>query len=61
MLADRHEPITRKSLTGLPIGLDGIYLEYLQRLLGKRGEDWNSEYGRILAQIFHAAIGTASS
>lgn len=51
MLADRHEPITRKSLTGLPIGLDGIYLEYLQRLLGKRGEDWNSEYGRILGVL----------
>ena len=33
------------------IGLDDIYLEYLQRLLGKRGEDWNSEYGRILGVL----------
>src|SRR5512135_2746131 len=29
------------------IGLDGIYLEYLQRLLGKRAKEGNSEYGRL--------------
>ena len=27
------------------IGLDDIYLEYLQRLLGKRAKEGNSEYG----------------
>jgi hypothetical protein len=29
------------------IGLDDIYLEYLQRLLGKRAKEGNSEYGRL--------------
>lgn len=29
------------------IGLDDIYLEYLQRLLGKRAKKGNSEYGRL--------------
>lgn len=29
------------------IGLDDIYLEYLQRLLGKRAKEGNSKYGRL--------------
>jgi hypothetical protein len=44
MLADRHEPDRAQVLDWTTIGLDGIYLAYLQRLLGTRGEDWNSEH-----------------
>ena len=51
MLVDQQQPITRESLATLPTGLDGFYLEFLQRLGRKSTEAWDAEYGKILGVL----------
>ena len=48
MLAQGHLEITKTTLEQLPNGLDGIYREFLYRLVGKDKKTWRRQYAPIL-------------
>lgn len=51
MLKTLQEKITQNSLDHLPIGLDGIYLEFIERLIAKDIKAWSNEYGPVLGTL----------
>jgi hypothetical protein len=50
-LTTRPEPITHTSLEQLPTGLDQVYLEFLQRLVGKDLDTWHRGHDKVLGVI----------
>ena len=53
MLAQGQE-ITKTTLEQLPDGLDGIYREFLYRLVGKDRQTWRSQYAPVLGSLASA-------
>ncbi|MBW4499643.1 MAG: hypothetical protein KME57_08755 [Scytonema hyalinum WJT4-NPBG1] len=51
MLAQGHLEITKTTLEQLPNGLDGIYREFLYRLVGKDKKTWRRQYAPILGTL----------
>jgi tetratricopeptide (TPR) repeat protein len=51
MLAQGHLEITKTTLEQLPDGLDGIYREFLYRLVGKDKRTWRSQYAPVLGTL----------
>ncbi|MBD1808124.1 tetratricopeptide repeat protein [Microcoleus sp. FACHB-SPT15] len=51
MLAQGHLEITKTTLEQLPDGLDGIYREFLYRLVGKDKSTWRSQYAPVLGTL----------
>jgi hypothetical protein len=51
MLKTFHEKITQNSLDHLPIGLDGIYIGFIERLIEKDKKAWENEYGPVLGTL----------
>ena len=51
MLAQRPLEITKTTLEQLPNGLDGIYREFLYRLVGKDKTTWRSQYAPVLGTL----------
>jgi tetratricopeptide (TPR) repeat protein len=58
MLAFQGEEIDLHSLQKLPEGLDGIYREFLERLVAGRVEAWLTQYGPVLGtlSVAHEAL-----
>lgn len=51
MLTDQQEMITLESLERLPTGLDGIYIEFLERLIGDDQDTWDKEYKPVIGAL----------
>lgn len=51
MLVERRQPITVESLAGLPADLDGVYLEFLERIADSDVELWHQRYGTLLGVL----------
>jgi tetratricopeptide (TPR) repeat protein len=51
MLAPGHLEINKTTLEQLPDGLDGIYREFLYRLVGKDKKTWRRQYAPILGTL----------
>jgi tetratricopeptide (TPR) repeat protein len=51
MLAQGHLEITKTTLEQLPDGLDGIYREFLYRLVGRDRRTWRSQYAPVLGTL----------
>ncbi|MCZ7567096.1 MAG: AAA family ATPase [Ardenticatenaceae bacterium] len=51
MLASQQEEITQQSLDELPAGLDAIYIEFLERLVGDDQDAWEKKYAPILGTL----------
>jgi tetratricopeptide (TPR) repeat protein len=51
MLAQGHLEITKTTLEQLPDGLDGIYREFLYRLVGRDKRTWRSQYAPVLGTL----------
>ena len=51
MLASQEGPIDRTGLDRLPAGLDGVYRSMLDRLVGKRRDKWDEQYGPLLGTL----------
>ncbi|RME49694.1 MAG: hypothetical protein D6791_00105 [Chloroflexi bacterium] len=51
MLATQAHEITWESLDELPVGLDGIYIEFLERLVAGDEETWETRYAPVLGTL----------
>jgi hypothetical protein len=56
MLQEQLEQITLTQLDTLPTGLDGIYLEFLERLVKSDTQSWENKYAPILGALAVAQI-----
>ena len=56
MLTEAEGPVTRAMLKELPTGLDGVYLNHLERLTGRDLEAWESLYGLLLGTLAVAKV-----
>ncbi len=56
MLQNQQEQINLAQLDTLPTGLDGIYLEFLERLVKSDTQSWENKYAPILGALAVAQI-----
>jgi hypothetical protein len=57
MLRAQQAVISRDYLDKLPVGLDGIYVEFLERLVGDDDEAWQEKYAPIIGTLAVARQG----
>jgi tetratricopeptide (TPR) repeat protein len=51
LISPQQETISRTSLEQLPVGLDGIYVEFLERLVGDDEEAWQEKYAPVAGTL----------